>query len=301
MPNSGTKPTDRPIIFFGTEDFSLGSLKALVENNFNVVAVVTKPDAPKGRGHKLVAPAVKTYAAEHDIAVWQPTRLADIADDIKSHQPVTGVLVSYGKIIPQSIIDLFTPGIINLHPSLLPQYRGPSPIESAIANRDGVTGVTLMQLSAKMDAGPIYAQLPYALDQHETKPELYDLLGQLGTHLLIDKLPSIINGSLTPEPQDESEATYCQLLSKADNLIDPETMTPGEAEARIRAHLGFPRSRIMLDDQPVIVTKSHVVMSAESALDIPFSNGAFLRIDELVNRHGKTVDARSYLNGRQQK
>ena len=297
--SSGDKQPDysRPIVFFGTEDFSLLALQALVENKFKVAAVVTKPDSRKGRGKKLVAPTVKTYALDHGIPVWQPNKLPQIAEDIKALQPVTGVLVSYGKIIPQNIIDLFTPGIINLHPSLLPQYRGPSPIESAIANRDGVTGVSLMQLSAQMDAGPVYAQLPYALDQKETKSELYDTLGQLGTHLLIDKLPSIIDGSLTARPQDESKASYCQLLDKSNNLLDPEAITPGEAEARIRAHLGFPRSRIMLDDQPVIVTKAHVVMGAESPLDVAFANGAYLRIDELINQHGKTVDAQSYLNG----
>ncbi len=292
MPNSGTN-----LIFFGTEDFSLGSLQALVENSFNVVTVVTKPDTIRGRGRKLTPPAVKTYAIKHNIPVWQPDKLSDIIADIKALQPVAGVLVSYGKIIPQAVIDLFHPGIINLHPSLLPQYRGPSPIEAAIANRDGLTGVSLMQLSAKMDAGPIYAQLPYALDQSETRPELYDTLSQLGVHLLVDKLPAILDGSLSPEPQDESKATYCQLLSKDDNLIDPSTMSPGEAEARIRAHLGFPRSRMIIDGRSVIVTKAHVVMTAESALDIPFANGAYLRIDELINHHGKTVDGASYLNG----
>lgn len=293
MSNSGTK-----LIFFGTEEFSLHSLRALVENDFDIRAVVTKPDSARGRGHKIVAPSVKTYALDRGITVWQPADLTDIANDIKALHPVAGVLVSYGKIIPQSIIELFTPGIINLHPSLLPKYRGPSPIESAIANRDGVTGVSLMQLSTKMDAGPVYAQLPYALDQNETGPELYDTLGQLGANLLVSKLPDILSGQLAAEPQDETAASYCQLLSKADNLIDPETMTPGEAEARIRAHLGYPRSRIVIDGQPTIVTKAHVVMTAETPLDIKFANGAYLRIDELINQNGKTVTATSYLNGR---
>ena len=116
-----------PIIFFGTEAYSLIALKALYEAGFPIRAVITKPDMRSGRGHKLTEPPVKTFARQHDILVWQPNKLRDLTPDITALQPVAGVLVAYGKIIPQSIIDLFTPGIINLHPSLLPKWRGPSP------------------------------------------------------------------------------------------------------------------------------------------------------------------------------
>ena len=166
---SKTTPTSgisrQPIVFFGTEDFSLYSLRALVEAGFNIVAVITKLDSRRGRSNKLVQPAVKQFASQHHIPVWQPNRLKDIISDIKNITPQpTGVLVSYGKIIPQTIIDLFHPGVINVHPSLLPKYRGPSPIESAIANRDKNTGVTIMRLEQAMDAGPIYYQEAYPLD-----------------------------------------------------------------------------------------------------------------------------------------
>ena len=293
--------TDRPIVFFGTEPFSLTGtiLSALIDNGYNIAAVVTKPDSRQGRGHKLTPPAIKDTAKRHGIPVWQPTKLADIADDIRALQPVTGVLVSYGRIIPQSIIDLFTPGIINVHPSLLPQYRGSSPVEAAISGRDGRTGVSLMQLVAEMDAGPVYAQAMYALDQHETRPELYDTLGQISANLLTTHLPAIIDNSLQPVAQDDDAATYCQLLSKADSLIDPATTTPGDAEARIRAHLGFPRSRIALPgDTTVIVTRAHVQMDQTDGLDIKFANGAYLSIDELIAPSGKTMSAESYLRGR---
>ena len=140
--------------------YSLITLEALVEEEFNVVCVITKPDTKRGRGHKLTEPPVKTFAKSHNIPVLQPSKVSEITDYIKQLQPVTGVLVAYGKIIPQSIIDLFTPGIINVHPSLLPKYRGPSPIESAIVNRDTKTGVSIMQLDSKMDARPhIYPKL----------------------------------------------------------------------------------------------------------------------------------------------
>lgn len=163
-------PKSHKIIFFGTEDNSLATLQRLVEHGFSVAAVITKPDAARGRGQKITEPPVKTYAKQHEIPVWQPDKLREIIDNIKNLQPIAGVLVSYGKIIPQSVIDLFEPGIINIHPSLLPRWRGPSPIEAAISHRDEKTGVTIMKLDARMDGGPIYAQEKIQLDQTETKP-----------------------------------------------------------------------------------------------------------------------------------
>ena len=288
--------TDR-IIFFGTEAFSADALRALIASNFNVVAVVTKPDQPKGRGHKLTEPLVKTIAREHDIPVWQPTKLADVAEQITSLQPVAGVLVSYGKIIPQSIIDLFTPGIINVHPSLLPRYRGPSPIEAAIIHHDNQTGVTIMQLSAAMDAGPIYAQRIIPLDHTETKPALYATLSHIGNQLLIDTLPDILSGALTPTPQNDADVTYCSLLSKQDGLLDPADLTAVQAEARVRAFLGFPRTRLPLGDQTLIITRAHVSKTAETPLSVQFSDGNYLAPDELIAPSGKTMTAEAFLRG----
>ena len=150
------------IVFFGTEDFSLVALEALVEAGFPVEVVVTKPDMPKGRGHVLTEPLVKTFAKKHGIQVWQPAKLNDINDDIAKLNNPIGVLVSFGKIIPQKTLDLFTPGIINVHPSLLPKYRGPSPIEAAILMGDQETGVSIMRLSAQMDAGEQLNEHPCA-------------------------------------------------------------------------------------------------------------------------------------------
>ncbi len=288
--------TDR-IIFFGTEAFSADALRALIASNFNVVAVVTKPDQPKGRGHKLTEPLVKTIAREHDIPVWQPTKLADVAEQITSLQPVAGVLVSYGKIIPQSIIDLFTPGIINVHPSLLSRYRGPSPIEAAIIHHDNQTGVTIMQLSAAMDAGPIYAQRIIPLDHTETKPALYATLSRIGNQLLVDTLPDILSGALTPTPQNDADATYCSLLSKQDGLLDPADLTAVQAEARVRAFLGFPRTRLPLGDQTLIITRAHVSKTAETPLSVQFSDGNYLAPDELIAPSGKTMTAEAFLRG----
>jgi methionyl-tRNA formyltransferase len=247
-----------PIVFFGTEDFSLVALTALVESGFNIVAVVTKLDSPRGRGHKMTPPAVKSYAAEHGIPVWQPAKLSEISDDIAELERPAGVLVSYGKIIPQSIIDLFTPGIINVHPSLLPRYRGPSPIEAAILGGDKVTGVSIMQLSAEMDAGPVFQQSRLELKGDETAEDLYESLGKIGSKMLIDLLPSILDGSVTPHPQDETAATYCQLLNKSDGNINWNDAAE-VIEARIRAYHLWPKSRTKIGDIDVIITQARVI------------------------------------------
>lgn len=292
--NSGI---NQPIVFFGTEEHSLIALRGLVESGMPVAAVVTKPDAAKGRGKKLTSPAVKVYAEEHNIPVWQPTKLKDIAEGIQELNNPVGILVSYGKIIPKKTLELFTPGIINVHPSLLPKYRGPSPIESAIVNRDNKTGVTIMCLVSAMDAGPIYLQVPYALDFTETKPELYDTLFTLGTNLLISKLSAILSGELQPIPQDDNDASYCALLSKEDGNLDLTALTPGEAEARVRAYLGYPRTRVTIGEYNIIVTKAHGVMTQKTPLDLECANGAFLSIDELIAPSGKTMSANDFLRG----
>lgn len=291
MPNIST-----PILFFGTEDFSAVALEGLLRADFAVKAVVTKPDSPKGRGQKLQSPLVKRIAEQHGIPVLQPTNLDDIIPLVTSLAPVAGVLVSYGRIVPTRIIGLFTPGIINLHPSLLPRYRGPSPIESAILNGDLTTGISIMQLSAKMDAGPVYHQVEAHLRGDERKPELYQKLAELGTSELIAALPRILDGSLQPLPQDDSVATYCSLLSKNDSRLDPLTMTAEQADRHVRAHLGFPRSRIELRGHDIIVTKAHTGDSKDGA-SVQFSDSRYLIIDELIAPSGKTMNGDEFLKG----
>jgi methionyl-tRNA formyltransferase len=289
--------TSKPLIFFGTEDFSLTALTGLIETGYEIAAVVTKPDSKKGRGQKLTPPQVKVVATQHNIPVWQPDRLVDIALQIAQLQPVAGVLVSYGKIIPQAIIDLFTPGIINVHPSLLPQYRGPSPIESAIKNADSATGVSIMQLSAAMDAGPVYAQVGHHLQGTETRPELYHALAAIGTDLLLETLPRILDGSLQPIPQDDAAATYSQLLQKTDAELALSQLTAPQAEALVRAHLGFPKSKVTLFGQTCVITKAHVSDQQKTPLDLTCQGGAFLSIDELIAPSGKTMSSDAFLRG----
>jgi methionyl-tRNA formyltransferase len=290
--------TSKTIIFFGTEDFSLASLQALITAGYHIAAVVTKPDSKKGRGHQLTPPSVKVLAEQHAIPVWQPLKVAEINEQVRAlNVPITGVLVSYGKIIPQSTIDLFTPGIINVHPSLLPKYRGPSPIESAIINGDKETGVTIMQLSAAMDAGPVYAASVYPLKGTETRPELYKTLASVGAKLLLDTLPSILDNTLQPEPQNDAEATYCKLLQKSDAELPLAALTATQAERRVRAHLGFPKSKVTIGDKMIIITKAHVSDQQKTPLDLICQDGAFLSIDELIAPSGRQMSAADFLRG----
>ena len=282
----------RPIVFFGTEDFSAISLTQLLEHGFPVRLVITKPDSRRGRGKQLCRPAVKQLALAHDIPVLQPTKLRDIIPSIQALGQPVGVLVSFGKIIPQVVIDCFSPGIINLHPSLLPRYRGPSPIESAIA-----TGISIMQLSAAMDAGPVYAQLTHPLRGDEQQLELYNTLGRLGSEALVQLLPRIVSGSLQPTPQDESAASYCQLLTKASGIINPAQHTAAAAEAMVRAYHHYPRTRLQLGERHYIITQAHTAPAPATTLDPRCSDGAYLVIDQLIAPSGKELSAAAFLRG----
>lgn len=291
------KNTSQKIVFFGTEQFSLTALSHLIQAGYNIVAVVTKPDSKKGRGQQLTPPEVKVLAAKHNIPVWQPTRLAEIADRVSALGVATGVLVSYGKIIPQSIIDLFSPGIINVHPSPLPAYRGPAPIESAIINGDIETGVTIMKLDAAMDAGPLYAVRTHPLAGTETGPELYRTLAVAGAELLVEVLPAIIDGSLQPHPQDDTKASYTSLLKKEDAPLDLTSLTAIQAERRVRAYLSFPKSKLKIGDNQIIITKAHVSQTKNTPLDSSCQDGAFLVIDELITPNGRRTDGAAFSRG----
>lgn len=299
--------TSKTILFFGTEDFSAHTLVQLIESGFTIGAIITKPDSRRGRRASDRQPKVKTLGLEHDIPVWQPEKLSEIVDDIKQFDSPTGVLVSFGKIIPQSIIDLFHPGIINLHPSLLPSYRGPSPIEAAILAGDTVTGLSIMQLSARMDAGPVYAQETVPLTGTETAPQLYDSLGQRGAELMCEVLPSIIDGSLTPVAQDEVRASYCSLIAKADGVID-WTKPAARLEREIRAYAGWPGSRTLINTTEVIVTKAQhqpatdlapgQYTTTDTTLVFGTPNGA-LSIEQLKPVGKKEMPVQAFLAGYQ--
>ena len=285
------------LVFFGTEDYSATVLDNLLGAGIAIEAVITKPDLKKGRGQKLQAPAVKTIAENYNVTVYQPENLTQMRDAIAQTSRFGAILVSFGKIIPQDIIDSFELGIINLHPSLLPKYRGPSPIESAIYNGDNLTGVSIMTLNDKMDAGAIYAQAPVEITPATTASQLYQQTAQLGSKLLIQILPQIIAGKLSPEPQDDTQATYCSLLTKAQGWLNPEKSSADQLVNQIRAYNVFPKSRLEIYDQICIITNASADNQPTSPLNFECVDGQFLNIHQLIAPSGKTMTATAFING----
>lgn len=291
------KKISNPIIFFGTENLSLRPLESLIDNGFNVVAVVTKPDAKSGRKQKIKEPDIKVVAKAHGIRVFQPTKASEINDYITTLPESVGVLVSYGKIIPQATIDCFKYGIINIHPSLLPKYRGPSPIESAILNEDREAGVTLMGLIDKMDAGPIYAQEVLALTGTESKSELYKKLSEMGSKTLESSLESIIDGSLKPRQQNEQEATYCKKLDKSMSLLQPRNHPASKIFAQIRAYQGFPKPKIILNNTNCVILEAHISEEPKTIIDQKCLDNNYIVIDRLVPENKSAMSANEFING----
>lgn len=297
------------IVFFGTDNFSAVSLEKLIDSGYDIAAVITKPDSKSGRGKKLSEPKVKKIAQTHGITVWQPDNLIDIYDDIANTDNRLGVLVSYGRIIPKKILDLFEPtGIINVHPSILPKYRGSSPIESVIIDNDSESGISLIKLSEKMDAGPIYKQNIIKLTGNEYASELYEKLASLGATELVDTLKDIANDKITPIDQDESSATYSKLISKSDGKID--WTEPADTIIRkIRAYSIWPRSHSKVGGIECIIIKASVVNTTglagryqiEGDDLVVHSSNKSVRIEELQPYGKKPMLASEFLKGYQSK
>ena len=292
----------RKIIFFGNERLVSGLattdtpvLRSLIENGYNVVAVVANDAGTKSRTQKTLE--VAELAIANNIPVHTPHRPMDIYDELAAYQADAGVLAAYGRIVPQKLIDLFPFGIINIHPSLLPKYRGPSPIESALANGDESTGVSIMSLSAKMDAGPVYRQVEFHVPQYETAPYLSQKLASLAASELISVLPKIFDGALQPTTQDESKAIYCQLISKDDARLKPTEHTAEQAERLVRAYQAFPRARLDVRGNNLIILGAALSEQTDGPLSIEFKDGKFLTITELVAPSGKTMSADAYIKG----
>lgn len=286
------------IVFFGTEQESSFVLEKLIKNNFDISLVVTKPDSSRGRGQKIQPPNIKKVALEYNIPVVQPDNINELTLPKNS---TVGVLVSFGKIIPQSIIDSFKHGIINIHPSLLPKYRGPSPVETTILNGDDETGVSLMSLEAGMDSGPIYIQEKITLNQTETYTSLLEKLMELGADLLIKNFEKITSNELLPTKQNDSEATYCNLIQKSDGVLDPTITTATECERKVRAFIKYPKTRIDFLGNEVIVTKAKVLNSfaGDNWPDvIKCADNSYLQIEQIISPNsGKIMKTADYLRG----
>ncbi|MFH1089576.1 MAG: methionyl-tRNA formyltransferase [Candidatus Uhrbacteria bacterium] len=232
------------IIFLGTPDLAVPFLEALTnEPDFEVQAVITQPDRPVGRKQILTPSPVKELALAKGITVFQPENLKKDSITPPLHDSITSadiaIVVAYGIIIPQTVLNLPRLGFVNVHPSLLPKYRGPTPIQSAIANGDKETGVSIMLLDKGMDTGPLLTQEKIILATDETQVSLTEKIKQLGPALLIETIKKYVAGEIEPRPQDDSQAVVCKMLSRDSGKID--WSEPAERiEQKIRAYFPWP-------------------------------------------------------------
>lgn len=265
--------------FFGTSEFAVPALDVLVSNGFAPNAVITVPDKPAGRKLAMQISPVKEYFEHRQLtkasALFQPSKIdnefiktiADIRLDI-------GIVVSYGKFLPDSLMSLFKYGVINIHPSLLPKYRGPSPIQTAILNGDTKTGVTIMLIDDKMDHGPILTKREIEISSTTTYQELHDQLAKLGAQMLVVTLPQWIADQITPMPQNDTEAVFTKLLTKEDGKID-WTKTAEEIERMIRAYNPWPGTYTTLKDGKILKIKKVGIIEPNIS-----SAGAFFKTSD---------------------
>jgi methionyl-tRNA formyltransferase len=248
------------IVFAGTPDFAAKHLAALIESEFNVVAVYTQPDRPAGRGKKLTASAVKALAVEHDLPVYQP-------ENFKSEQAVAElaalnadimIVVAYGLILPTIVLQTPRLGCLNVHGSLLPRWRGAAPIQRAIWAGDKETGVTIMQMNEGLDTGDMLTKVSCPIDSEETSASLYEKLATQAPQVLVNTITQLAKGELTAEVQDESAANYAKKLSKAEALID-WSQDAEFIERCVRAFNPWPMSYFEIEGKPVKVHKASVI------------------------------------------
>lgn len=206
------------IVFMGTPDFAVPSIKALYEAGHNIQAVFTQADKPKGRGYKLTPPPVKVFAVEKDIPVYQPQSLKNGGEEyiqvLKELAPECIVVAAYGKILPKEVLDIPKYGCVNVHGSLLPKYRGAGPIQWAVLNDEKTTGITTMLMGEGLDTGDILEKAETEIGENETAAELFDRLAELGAKLVVHTLEGLEKGEITPAKQNEEEATYAPMLNK---------------------------------------------------------------------------------------
>lgn len=210
------------IVFMGTPDFAVPCLEKLIQANYHILEVVTQPDRPKGRKREMTPPPVKAAALEHGIPVFQPEKLRerDAVEHLIALKPDLIVTAAYGQILPKEIIELPQYGCINVHASLLPKYRGGAPIHQSIIDGEPETGVTIMYMVEKLDAGDIITQVKVPIEEEDHVGTLHDKLAKAGSDLLLETIPSLIEGRIVPKKQEESEVTYAWNIQREDEKID---------------------------------------------------------------------------------
>jgi methionyl-tRNA formyltransferase len=294
-------------VFLGTPEFAVPTLLALAGSGHEVAAVFTQPDRPKGRGNQLAESPVKIAAGKLQLPVHQPERIRrpENIDLLRSFQTDIMIVVGYGQIIPQSIIDLPRYGILNVHASLLPKYRGAAPIQWAIANGESTTGVTIMQIDAGLDTGDMLQKQSVSIYPEETAPELSARLAPLGAELLIDTLKKIETGEAARERQNNEEATLAPILKKEDGLIDWTSPAP-VIYNRVRGFQPWPGAYTSFRGQQLSITLAALAYGGAPAgqliaekrrLFVGCGGDSRLEILALQMAGKKRVAAGAFLNG----
>ena len=298
------------VVFMGTPDFAEASLQKLLDEGFDVVGVFTQPDKPKGRGMELQASPVKALALKAGIPVFQPEKMRDgtALQQLSSLAPDILVVVAYGRILPDELLALPKYGAVNVHGSLLPRYRGASPIQAAVLNGDEITGVTTMYLAHDMDAGDVIYTAETPIGEFETSGELFDRLKDMGAELLVKTLRAIEDGSAPRTPQDHSKASYVTMLDKSLSPID-WNKSPRSIVKQIYGLQPWPVATMELEGATYRVfaaeyTQSRtslapgkVVSAGKDGLEIACADGETLRITELQAPGKKRMKAADFLRG----
>lgn len=299
------------IVYFGTPAFAVPSLAALIHSRHQVVALVSQPDRPKGRGHHLAATPTKELALRSGIAVLQPTKLREEAflTQIAALQPDLGVVAAYGRILPDALLRVPRLGMINVHASLLPKYRGAAPVHRAVIAGDEVTGVTIMRVVTELDAGPMLATVTRAIAPDDTSVDVERSLAEAGAGALLDVVDRLAHGPVREVAQDESRATYAPKLLKSEGPID--WSLPARAiHNRVRGLQPWPMASATLDGIRVLIHRSMVddartdaapgtvVEARGDVLAVAAGDGAILRILAIQPEGRRVMQVREFLSGR---
>ncbi len=300
------------ILFMGTPDFALFSLKAMVESGEKVIAVLTQPDKPSGRGYTLTPPPVKVYAEQKSIPVYQPKTLRgeDFAALLDALAPDLIVVAAYGKILPQNVLDYPTLGCINVHGSLLPAYRGAAPMQRAIIEGATETGITTMMMDAGLDTGDMLLWESCPIGENDNFEDIHDRMGELGARLLLKTLEALKNGTLTRHKQDDRLATYAKKIEKEDCAVD-FTRAAKETHDLIRGLSPIPLAFTRLPDGKLLKLVRSEVSSysgahAEPGTVVALDNGritvacagGFVDLLEVLPEGKRKMPASDFINGR---
>ena len=298
------------LVFMGTPDYAVNTLEALITAGHNVAAVFAQPDKPVGRKHIITPPPVKVCAENHGIAVYQPNTLRDgkAEEILKEIAPDAIVVVAYGKILPKEILIIPKYGCVNGHASLLPKYRGASPIQWCIVCGETETGVTAMKMDEGMDTGDILETAKTEIGDEETAEELFDRLSGLTAELLVNTLSDLEKGNITPKKQDEEKASYAPIIKKEMAFLDFKNMTATEIHNAVRGYYSWPCAYFFLENKRIKVIKAAVadktnakagtVVKSTDSLVIACKDGTAVELVTVQPEGSKPMTAKQMLCGR---